>query len=45
MKNLESCASPKQWGDRQHLGGEMLEMPTGLRFLLERGATGTGTRS
>lgn len=31
MRNLESHASPKQWGDRQLLGGEVLEVPTGLR--------------
>lgn len=34
MRNLESHASPKQWGDRQLLGGEVLEVPTGLRCSL-----------
>lgn len=34
MINLESHSSPKQWGDMQLLGGEVLEVPTGLRCSL-----------
>lgn len=42
MRNLESHArlSSKQWGDRQLLGGEVLEVLTGLRSLLEQDTQG-----